>query len=203
VAHTSRDEDRVEQAVAAAHSVTLWNGACPVGGGRTYPPTGTRHADPDSQLTISLAVVPRQHHDAEGGRSVVGTMTLYAEVPLPIVRRVRSACARLPEAYEELAFPSGVRWRIRTRTLVHVVTIDDELAPVTVMWFHASPEEIDVLLAVGDPFFPGWDRGLVGMVLREDGTTDWTEVEEVLIESYCLLAPKKLIARLGDARPDL
>jgi hypothetical protein len=41
------------------------------------------------------------------------------------------------------------------------------------------------------------------MVLREDGTTDWTEVEEVLIESYCLLAPKKLIARLGDARPDL
>ena len=130
-------------------------------------------------------------------------MTQYAEVPPSIVRRLRSACARLPEAYEELAFPSGVRWRIRTRTLVHVLTIDEEPAPVTVMWVHAAPEEIDALLAVGDPFFPGWDRGLVGMVLREDGTTDWSEVGELLIESYCLLAPKKLIARLGEIRPDL
>jgi len=130
-------------------------------------------------------------------------MTQYTEVPPSIVRRVRSACAGLPEAYEELAFPCGVRWRIRTRTLVHVVTIDEEPAPVTVMWFHAAPEEIDALLALGDPFSPGWDRGLMTMVLREDGTTDWSEVEELLIESYCLLAPKKLIARLGDARPDL
>lgn len=128
-------------------------------------------------------------------------MTQYTEVPPSIVRRVRAACARLPEAYEEQAF-TGVRWRIRTRTLVHVVTIDEDPAPVTVMWFHASPDEIDVLLAVGDPFSPGWDAGLVTMVLHEDDTTDWTEVEELLIESYCLLAPKKLIARLGEARPD-
>ena len=71
------------------------------------------------------------------------------------------------------------------------------------MWFHASPEEIDVLLAVGDPFSPGWDHGLVTMALREDGTTDWSEVKELLTESYCLLAPKKLIARLGEGRPDL
>ena len=129
-------------------------------------------------------------------------MTQYMEVPPSIVRRGRAACAQLPEAYEERAY-TGVRWRIRTRTLVHVVTIDDEPAPAAVMWFHASPEEIDALLAVGDPFSPGWDRGLVTMVLREDGTTDWSEVEELLIESYCLLAPKKLIARLGEARPDL
>jgi len=129
-------------------------------------------------------------------------MTRYTEVPPSIVLRVRAACARLPEAYEEQAF-TGVRWRIRTRTLVHVVTIDEEPTPTTVMWFHAPPDEIDALLAVGDPFSPGWDDGLVTMVLSEDGTTDWREVQELLIESYCLLAPKKLIARLGDTRPDL
>ena len=53
----------------------------------------------------------------------------------------------------------------------------------------------------GDPFSRGWDDGLVTMVLRDDGSTDWGEVKEILTESYCLLAPKKLIALLGAARP--
>ena len=127
-------------------------------------------------------------------------MTQYTEVPATIVRHVRAACAHLPEAYEERAF-SGIRWRIRTRTLVHVVTIDKEPDPVTVMWFHAPPEELHALLATGDPFSRGWDDGLVTMVLRDDGSTDWSEVKELLTESYCLLAPKKLIALLGSFRP--
>ena len=58
---------------------------------------------------------------------VIGSwaVTRYTEVPATIVQHVRAACAHLPEAYEEQAF-AGVRWRIRTRTLVHVVTIDKE-----------------------------------------------------------------------------
>jgi hypothetical protein len=127
-------------------------------------------------------------------------MTRYTEVPATIVRHVRAACAHLPEAYEEQAF-TGIRWRIRTRTLVHVVTIDEAPEPVTVMWFHAAPEELDALLAMGGPFSRGWDDGLVTMVLRDDGSTDWGEVKELLTESYCLLAPKKLITLLGAARP--
>ncbi len=55
---------------------------------------------------------------------------------------------------------------------------------------------------MGDPFFPGWGAGLVAVVLRQDGTTDWAEVKELVTESYCLLAPKKLVARLGATRPD-
>jgi hypothetical protein len=70
------------------------------------------------------------------------------------------------------------------------------------MTFHAAGEELDAQLAMGDPFFPGWGAGLVAMVLRDDGTTDWTEVRELLTESYCLLAPKKLIARLASTRPE-
>ena len=43
------------------------------------------------------------------------------------------------------------------------------------------------------PFFkPVWFTDLVGLVL--DGQTDWTEVGELLTESYCLLAPQKLAA---------
>ncbi|HUP85179.1 MAG TPA: MmcQ/YjbR family DNA-binding protein [Acidimicrobiales bacterium] len=127
-------------------------------------------------------------------------MTDYVDVPEAIVRRVRLACEHLPEAYEEPAY-AGVRWRIRTRTIVHVVTVDRDEAPITTMTFLSSGDELDALLAVGDPFFPGWGSGLVAMVLRDDGTTDWAEVRELITESYCLLAPKKLVALLGDLRP--
>ena len=38
------------------------------------------------------------------------------------------------------------------------------------------------------------------MVLTE--TTDWDELRELLTESYCILAPKKLVALLGDRLPN-
>ena len=117
------------------------------------------------------------------------------DVPEALVRHVRLACAHLPEAYEEQAY-TGVRWRIRGSTLVHVQTRRFEQGPITWMTFHAAGEELDALVAMGDPFAPGWGAGLVAMVLREDGSTDWEEVRELLTESYCLLAPKKLVALL-------
>lgn len=127
-------------------------------------------------------------------------MSDQVAVPSGIVNRVRVACAHLPEAYEEHPF-GGVRWRIRGRTLAHLETREDEHGPVTFVTFHAA-EERDVLVATGHPFHPGWGPGLVAMVLTDDETTDWDDVRELLTESYCILAPKKLIARLGSARPD-
>jgi hypothetical protein len=126
-------------------------------------------------------------------------VTEYLTVPSTLVRRVRVACAHLPEAYQEQAF-AGVRWRIRGRTLVHVLTTDLEQGPVTHMTFHAAGEELDALVAMGAPFAPGWGPGLVSMVLHDDATTDWDEVKEPLTESYCLLAPKKLIALVDPTR---
>lgn len=131
-------------------------------------------------------------------RVCLTTMSDYLDVPLEIVARVRAACAHLPEAYEEPAF-AGVRWRIRGNTLAHLVTRQRPEGPVTYVTFHAAGEELEALPATGDPFYPGWGAGLVSMVLRDDGTTDWTELKELLTESYRLLAPKKLIARLDDA----
>src|SRR3954453_4851551 len=120
-------------------------------------------------------------------------MVDYLEVPEDIVRHVRMACAHLPEAYEEHPY-ARVRWRIRTRTLAEIVSVQGQVDAVTYLTVHAAGEEHDALLAMGDPFFPGWGPGLVAMLLRDD--TDWGEVKELVTESYCLLAPKKLIALL-------
>lgn len=124
-------------------------------------------------------------------------MNDYLDVPDGIVRRVRTACAHLPEAYEEQAH-AGVRWRIRGNTLVHVVTRDLPEGAVTTMTFHSRGLEAEALVAMGHPFYPGWGGGLVAMVLYDDDkSTDWQEAKELLIESYCYLAPKKLIALLN------
>jgi hypothetical protein len=127
-------------------------------------------------------------------------VTQYLEVPASVLRRLRVACAHLSETYEETSY-AGVRWRIRGRTLVEVVTTMRHRSPVTFITFHAAGEEHDSLLATGDPFAPGWGPGLVAMVV-DDGATDWGEVQELITESYCMLAPKKLVALLDDMRDD-
>jgi hypothetical protein len=69
------------------------------------------------------------------------------------------------------------------------------------MTFRASGPELDVLRSAGHPFFrPGWGTNVVGMVLEDD--VDWTEVAELLTESYCVLAPKKLVALIDRPAPD-
>lgn len=121
-------------------------------------------------------------------------------VSLAIVQRVRAACAHLPEAYEEQPF-GGFRWRIRGRTLAELKAWEAEEGTLTRVTFHAGAEGYH-LVATGHPFYPGWGPGLVAMVLTDDEKTDWEDLRELLTESYCLLAPKKLIALLGSARPD-
>lgn len=119
----------------------------------------------------------------------------YLEVEEGLVRRLRIACSHLPEAYEEDAW-TGVRWRIRGNTLVHLVRRVGEYGPASYITFHSQGEEHDALLAMGHPFYPGWGSGLVAMVVTEDAATDWQEVMELVTESYRLLAPKKLIRLL-------
>jgi hypothetical protein len=128
-------------------------------------------------------------------------VTEYLDVPAEIVQRVRVACAHLPEAYEEQAF-TGVRWKVRDSTLAHVVSRQSPQGPVTYVTLHAAGEELEALPAMGHPFYAGWGAGLVALVLHGDSTTDWTEVKELLTESYRLVAPKKLTARLRDEQHD-
>ncbi len=65
--------------------------------------------------------------------------------------------------------------------------------PVVVMMLRSSGPEFDALRNSGHPFFgTRWRADEIGMVIDDD--VDWAEVAELLTESYCLLAPKKLAA---------
>jgi predicted DNA-binding protein (MmcQ/YjbR family) len=130
------------------------------------------------------------------------------DVPGDVLDRLRAICLALPESHEQQAWV-GTRWRIRTKTFAHVLGISDEYPPAhsrdvplvgdaTVLTFRAAGQELHALANGGHPFYkPSWHPQVVGMIVEPD--VDWSEVGELLTESYCLLAPKKLVALV--ARP--
>jgi predicted DNA-binding protein (MmcQ/YjbR family) len=126
------------------------------------------------------------------------------EVSRAVVDRLEAICSRLPDAYAEEAW-IGMRWRIRKRTFAHVFRVGERRSEAfrafrfpgaaTVLTFRADGEDRLALTHAGWPFYhPGWGRDVVGMVLTDD--VDWDEVAELLTDSYCLLAPKGLAARV-------
>jgi hypothetical protein len=123
----------------------------------------------------------------------------YADVAPEVMEQIRSACLRLPETFEKPAW-TGAQWRIRNRTFAHVLAVDTPEGPVTIMTFRSEGAELDALRRTGHPFFrPAWGKNGVGMVI-DDGV-DWDEVAELLTESYCVLAPKKLVALVDRPEP--
>ena len=132
-------------------------------------------------------------------------MTEPGDVPPDILEQLRPICLGLPETYEELAWV-GLRWRVRKRTFAHVLVVDPDHQmayaravgsdePLCVLTFRSPADEIAGPVTSGHPFYkPGWGLDVVGMVL--DDNVDWEEVAELLTESYCVLAPKKLAAQV-------
>jgi hypothetical protein len=127
------------------------------------------------------------------------------EPPGDVVARLAATASSLPEAYEEDAW-TGVRWRIRAKTFAHVLVAQEGYtsayrdvtgvtAPTTVLTFRAFGDELLALVHAGHPFYkPPWSPTVVGMVLDDD--TEWTEVAELVTESYRGLAPRKLVRLL-------
>jgi hypothetical protein len=126
-------------------------------------------------------------------------MADFVDVDADILGRVSERCLLLPEAWDEPAW-TGHRFLVRRRNFAHVFAMQEADDVVTTLLAFRSPDdEREVLLASGHPFFLlGWGRNAVGMLL--DSATDWDEVGELVTESYCVLAPKKLIALVE--RPD-
>lgn len=121
--------------------------------------------------------------------------TYVDDVPPETVQRLRTICGALPDAYEEQAWV-GVRWRVRKRTFAHVLGIDrDGLGAETVLVFRSEGEELEVLRHAGPPFrVLGWGRDALGLTIDE--RTDWDEVAELVTDSFCVMAPKRLAARV-------
>jgi len=130
------------------------------------------------------------------------------DVPPEILDRLRPICRGLPDAYEEPAW-IGVRWRIRARTIAHVYTPDPDRFPVyarflidgeapTVLTFRVPIDDLLGLTAGGFPYFRApWGSDVAAAILGDH--TDWTELAELITDSYREMAPKFLVARL--ARP--
>jgi YjbR len=126
-----------------------------------------------------------------------------------LIERLRPLCLALPEAYEELAWV-GVRWAVRKRTFAHVLNIEDGRppsyavaagtdGPCPVLTLRASATDIAAYGNLGSPYFTAdWGRGVVGLKLGVG--TDWDEVAEMVTESYCVMAPKRLAEAVLSAR---
>ena len=86
---------------------------------------------------------------------------------------------------DALHYDLDVAWDPEGRTL----TGEEELT------FRSTGDELLALTNAGLPFYkPPWSGAIVGLVLDDD--TDWTEVAELVIDSYRCCAPQKLVRLL-------
>jgi hypothetical protein len=113
-----------------------------------------------------------------------------------VLEPMRTICVALPEV-EEKPMSNGYRWAVRKRTFSYLVEVNGPDGDVVVTVFRSQPPELAALQNAGHPFF-AWGTNWVGMVL--DAATDWTEVGELVADSYCIAAPKKLAAQVYAAR---
>jgi hypothetical protein len=132
----------------------------------------------------------------------------HATIPNEILHTLRLVCLDLPDAYEASAWV-GMRWCVRKKNFAHVVMIDGGWppayaqaaqcdGPACVLTFRLPPAQIDAPRFTSAPFFrPVWFANIAGVVLDE--RTDWDDIERMLINSYRVLAPKKLTALIDRA----
>ncbi len=115
------------------------------------------------------------------------------------LRRLRQICRALPEATEKEAWGDPT-WRVRDRIFAMQKGNYEGGRPS--VWVKAA-EGDQAALVESDPhrfFVPPYvgHKGWVGVYL--DGTpVDWEELGELVEESYRLIAPKRLAARLDDS----
>ncbi len=119
------------------------------------------------------------------------------------IARIRAVCLDLPEAVEK-PFGDHTAPAFRVRDKLFVFTSEDG-SFVTVK----APKGAQEVLVASDPerfFVPAYvgPKGWVGVRLDLAAPTDWDEVKEMITESYCLIAPKRLasvVEHRGDASP--
>jgi hypothetical protein len=129
-----------------------------------------------------------------------------ATVPEPVLRPLRLVCLDLPEASEQAAW-TGVRWIVARKTFAHVLMIEGghppayakaagSDGPLCVLTVRGPRPAIDAPRFRQAPFFrPPWFDNIVGMSI--DASTDWDELQTLLVQSYCLLAPRRLRDRVA------
>jgi predicted DNA-binding protein (MmcQ/YjbR family) len=127
-----------------------------------------------------------------------------------VLSEVQKICLALPEATEQTTWDLQT-FRVRSKifAIFDNVDPDDEIqmnqtdrggSPALArMSMKAPPGEQELLLAEGDPFFmPPYvgPRGWIGIVLG--ARTDFSEIAELVEDSYRMTAPKRLLAQFDE-----
>lgn len=133
------------------------------------------------------------------------------DVDATTVARLGEVCNALPEVVEEAAW-RGTRWRVRGRTFAHVLPLADGRpasyakavgtdGPATILTFQITGAERELFTQLGPPYWAvRWGRDVGGLVL--DQGSDWSEIAELVTDSYCLLAPRRLADQVSISAPE-
>lgn len=114
--------------------------------------------------------------------------------------RLSEICLELPEATRQ---DSGrhAGFRVRKRTFAYYLVDHRGNEGITGVVCKAAPGESDAMVrSAPERYYRAAylsHRGWVGLRL-DLGRTDWTEVTGFVVESYRLVAPKRLVASLDD-----
>ncbi|HEY1653418.1 MAG TPA: MmcQ/YjbR family DNA-binding protein [Acidimicrobiales bacterium] len=116
------------------------------------------------------------------------------------IARIRALCLALPEA-EERPFGDHTdpAFRVRDKFFVMVVGDGSQMSV-------KAPKGVQGILVASDPerfFVPRYvgHIGWVGVRLDLPTEPDWDELAEMITESYCLIAPKRLAAQVTTPPP--
>ena len=118
------------------------------------------------------------------------------------LKQVRRICLALPEVTERLSHGAPT-WFVRDKKTFCTFWVDGHHQhEFPHLWLPASPGVQEELVETepGHFFRPPYvgHRGWIGV--RMDGDIDWDEITAMVEEAYRLVAPKKLVAQLDDAR---
>lgn len=110
------------------------------------------------------------------------------------LNRLRAICLTLPEATEQLTWETMITFRVRGKIFV-MHNAGDNGQTLTCK----APPGMQEMLVGSDPerfFVPAYvgRNGWIGV--RLDENSDWEEIADLVAESYCMTAPKRLATLL-------
>jgi predicted DNA-binding protein (MmcQ/YjbR family) len=120
-------------------------------------------------------------------------MTPTAKALAKNLERMRAIAMALPEATEEVTWGTDINFRVRKK----IFAFPGRGGSLTVK---ADRDELPALL--DDSRFTPAPYLARGGWVRMDltaGSVDWSEIDELIKTSYCLIAPKKLAAQLDES----
>ncbi|HEY1826926.1 MAG TPA: MmcQ/YjbR family DNA-binding protein [Acidimicrobiales bacterium] len=114
------------------------------------------------------------------------------KTPAAAIRRIRGICEALPEVVDKpFAGHTAAQWRVRDKFFAmtsedgKMLSLKGDRGAQQAL-IAANPDRYYVPKYVGS-------KGWVGVWLTHPEGIDWDELEELILEAYCLIAPKTLV----------